>query len=88
MMPPFQNYDEMFAEEAVKIATPVISESSVVIIVLGVSLGIVISAIVLFVGVRKCRAVRTNAARNECCSLITNDAPEGYQSINGNHVGA
>lgn len=81
VLPPFQNYDEMFAEEVMMIAIPDVNESSIAIIVLGSLLGFVIAAVVCFVGLKKFRAMRSSAAENEHSPLINNDSPTGYQSI-------
>lgn len=69
VLPPFQNYDEMFAEEAMLNGIPVISGSSIAIIVLGSLLGLIISGIACFVGLKKRKQ-----------SLI-NYAPAGYERM-------
>ncbi|XP_037049520.1 macrophage-expressed gene 1 protein-like [Bradysia coprophila] len=84
-LPPFQNYDEMFAEEETKQLPVVINRSSVVSIVLGTLLGFVVLANVLFVAV-KCflRRRRSRAEDNERKSLLGNTATTSeYESISG-----
>lgn len=86
VLPPFQNYDDMFAEEeALMISViPVVHESPITIIVLGTLLGFVISGILCFIAWKKCTGRTTNdAGRSERTALITDNEPvaAGYQTI-------
>lgn len=80
-LPPFQNYDVIFAQEAITREVPVINGMSIAVIVLGTLLGLVILGIISFVVFKKWKE---NKEYNDRSSLIVNNDQTGYQSLPGN----
>lgn len=87
-LPPFQNYDEMFAEEALTIEISVVNQS-IVIIILATLLGFAILAVETCIAMKKSRRNKFNGdVNNERGPLNNNKERAGYQSLTENDVNA
>lgn len=81
VLPPFQNYDVLFAQEALQSAKLVFDEKSIAVVVLGTLLGIVCVVFAFTVKLMRRSAYRLKIRSNNSTPLIVNHMRRDYKSI-------